>query len=104
MKLFTILTTTLLGSVSLVAANGSQWSCDIAQDGSGLPQQPMCCNSTSRPNNKQGSESVVGADCFQVPLTENKICPGRKPLLCCYSIGPQNVCTSFPKWGNPDDM
>ncbi|GAD99207.1 hypothetical protein PVAR5_7916 [Paecilomyces variotii No. 5] len=62
MKLLTIFTTTLLGSVALVAADSSKWRCDIAQDGSGLQQQPTCCSQTSHPNNKQGSESVMGTD------------------------------------------
>ncbi|RAO66225.1 uncharacterized protein BHQ10_002237 [Talaromyces amestolkiae] len=81
------------------------WKCDLAQDGSGLPQQPYCCDEKSVKSRYQDGRILGVTDCTAVPADQNVQCAAAANVWCCYSLnasdpnqGAEWVCTSVAEW------
>ncbi|RAK86525.1 hypothetical protein BO79DRAFT_270669 [Aspergillus costaricaensis CBS 115574] len=92
---------TLAASTTLVAA-GSDYYCLMAQDGTGMIQSPYCCDSFSP--TPGDSIAQQGENCQAMDGYEwVDQCPQGGTVKCCYTIGPEFICTAEAEQNTDDD-
>ncbi|CAL5865845.1 uncharacterized protein PFLUO_LOCUS51 [Penicillium psychrofluorescens] len=64
--------------------------CGFAADHTGMIQQPYCCRGFKPAEHNPKANQATDCDELKVP----QLCEDQSRPACCYTIGPEYICTS----------
>ncbi|KAJ5167276.1 uncharacterized protein N7482_006057 [Penicillium canariense] len=75
-------------------------SCRFAADHTGMVQYPYCCRDMKPA--RHNAQANQATDCEQLKVPQ--LCEDQSRPACCYTIGPEKICTSHVIFQDAEDV